>query len=579
MCGIAGIWTTKDFPPDQGPDVGPMTRILAHRGPDEEAIWREGPVQLGVRRLRVIDLVTGSQPMFNEDRSIVVVFNGEIYNFKQLRAELEADHEFRTNSDTEVIVHAYEQWGVDCLQHFNGMFAFALYDGQRLLVARDRIGEKPLYYSLRPEGLFLASEVKSLLTQFQSEPEIDEHFWTFDAAVGERSLFKGIKTLPPAHYLLFDGKRLEERRYWDLLDQGDPIKDEQQAVDELRWLLEDSVKLRMIADVPVGMFLSGGLDSALIACLSGPQLAYSCHFPLGEAFAEIEYARMVARHAKIELVEVTPTPDEMREMLPKIVWNLDMPIATASPLGEFSLARKARERVKVILGGQGADETFGGYVRYLLMNLEHEMSRAPQLSSYHDLARYFWSENTFRDPAHRYFELISRSSTGPGEPRELIERLFSNHTGIVDRMGYADLHVGLPSLLQMNDRAASAYGLENRCPFLDHRIVEFGFRLPNQMKIDGFSTKVLLRKVARGIVPDPVIDRKDKKGLVVPFHRWLTGELSVWARELIESLHARIEPGGREQRGQFDRHSYTLVCLELWFRNFFPDWRFKPSSE
>jgi len=572
MCGIAGIWSPGG-PDNNNFDVEPMTRILAHRGPDEEAFWRGDHVQLGVRRLRIIDLVTGSQPMFNEDRSIVVVFNGEIFNFQDLRDELKDRHEFKTKSDTEVIIHAYEEWGTDCLQHFNGMFAFALYDGERLFIARDRLGEKPLYYADRTDGFLFASEVKSLLTQIDSAPDLDEMFWAYDTAVGQGSLFRGIKTLPPAHYLVYDGKRLEVKRYWDLVDLGEPIHDEKRAVKELRELLEDSVRLRMIADVPVGMFLSGGLDSALIACLSGPQLAYSCHFPLGPAFDEIEYARAVAKRANIELVEITPDFSDMRDGLKKIIWNLDMPVATASPLGEFALAKAASERVKVILGGQGSDETFGGYVRYLLMNLEHSMATAPQLASYHDLARYFWSENTFTEPANRYFQLISRSDTGPGEPRDLVHRLFSRHKGLVDRMGYADLHLSLPSLLQMNDRAASAYGLENRCPFLDHRVVEYGFRMSNNLKIDGFTTKSVLRKVARGLVPDEVIDRKDKKGLVVPFHRWITGELSVWSRELIDSLKNRIELGGKQNRGEFDRHTYTLVCLELWFENFFPEYR------
>ena len=571
MCGIAGIW---------GPgDIDSMVQIMRHRGPDADGFYpsrtateRDAPFRMGMRRLNVIDLKTGFQPIYNEDRSIAVVFNGEIYNFQDLRRDLEKKgHRFATRSDTEVIVHAYEEWGIDCVKQFNGMFAFCVYDGKRIFLARDRIGEKPLFYARRGRHFYFASEIKALLTQFESAPRIEADFWFFDGPVEDQTLFEGIYQLRPAHRMVWDGKTLAIDRYWELTEEEGTRK-EASYIEELRWLLNDSVRLRLISDVPVGLFLSGGLDSAVIACLARPDRVYSCNFPLGEKFDELAYARIVAKQIKAEMTVVRPTAADFREHFPKVLWNLEQPIATASTIAEYLLAREATKKVKVILGGQGADEIFGGYIRYVLMTLEDRLATDPAVRNYRDLMRFFWNPTMFADPARRYYELIKRVPGEDGEQLGRIRRHFERFRMPVNQVGYTDMILSLPALLTMNDRASAAFGLENRCPFLDHRIVEFAFRLPQGLKIREFRTKWILRQAVRGIVPDAIIDRTDKKGLVVPFHQWLTKDLRAWARALVRSLAERIELPADGGRGEFDRGLYTRVSLELWFRNFFPNY-------
>lgn len=567
MCGIAGIWGKGD--------IKEMTRVLRHRGPDEEGFFEADAVKLGSRRLKVIDLVTGRQPIVSEDGKTAIVYNGEVFNYKELRAELAKEYTFTTQTDTEVVLHAYRKWGKDCISRFNGQFAFAIYDGEKLFCARDRMGEKPFYYAQNENGFYLASEIKALVTQVKSAPRIDETFWVFDCVLPPNTLFEGIFELPPAHSLTFDGKNTHIEQYWRIPNGDGVDRTENDLVDELRALIEDAVRLRMAADVPVGLFLSGGLDSAVMAGSVRPQDVFTCRFPLGEAFDEYEYAKVMADHVHARQHIVTPTAEMLRDKLGHIIYSLDQPIATASTISEFSLAEKASEHVTVVLGGQGADEIFGGYLRYLFMNIEADLAQRPELANYYPLARFFWHENMFGDPAERYYHLIRRAEIA--DPTPYIDRLRSCFSSpkrsLTDCMGLADIQFSLPSLITMNDRAAAAFGLENRCPFLDHRIVEFAFRLPAKWKIHDLTTKRILRKAAAGLVPDRIINRRDKKGLVVPISQWLAGPLNNWATELEQSLAARkIKIPPTTARGEFDRGRYTRICLELWLREFFPDW-------
>jgi len=565
MCGIAGFWGKGE--------ISDATEILYHRGPDASGTARLGPVSLGNRRLKVIDLKTGQQPMTNEDGRLTVVFNGMIFNYRELRRELEGKHRFATQSDTEVILHAYEEWGEKCLDRFIGMFAFALWDGKELFLARDRMGEKPLYYST-PRGAVrfaFASEIKSLLTLVDAAPDLGDDFGTLEAAVGERTLFKGIFTLLPGCFLRYDGKRVKVERYWEIPSFDGPYQKEEHYVEKLRWLLEDAVRLRLRSDVPVGVFLSGGLDSSLIACLARPDVVFSCHYPYGPRYDEFEHARTVAQHIGARQVVVQPSAVDFRRDYPRILWHLDQPIATASSIGEFSLAQAASRHVKVVLGGQGADECFGGYVRYLMMTTEQDLGNREELRHYLPLARFFWNSQMFTDPARRYYQLTRRSGGEDDPGLDRIRDAFERHAHLVDQIGRADIELSLPSLITMNDRAAAAWGLENRTPFLDHRIVELAFQLPPELKIREMQQKVILRKVARGLVPDSVIDRKDKKGLTVPIQNWLEKELKSWARSTVTSLlkrplYRRIPKEGAS-RGEFDRRLYSLISLELWYRN------------
>ena len=526
-------------------------------------------MQLGVRRLAVIDLVGGHQPLSSVDGSHWIAYNGEVFNYVELRRELvAAGHRFRTETDTEVVVAAYREWGPACLDRFIGMFAFAIWDGHTLFLARDRLGEKPLFWTRDGERLLFASEIKSLLCEVEPVAQVDDRFAVLEAPLEPETLFRGIFSLPPGHFLTFDGRDAKVQRYWSIPEGPVDPRPITELRDELRGLLEDAVRLRLRSDVPLGLFLSGGLDSSLLATLARPDKVFTCRLPYGPAYAEDHHASAVARAVGAQQHFATVTPESFRMEFPRILWHLEQPIATASSVAEFALARLARQHVKVAIGGQGADEAFGGYVRYVLMNEEHRLGTAPLLREYQPLARVLWGSGTFGPEADRYFSLIERG-VGSAAVRERARDLFERRGSLIDRMGATDFVLTFPSLITMNDRAAAAYGVENRTPFLDHRVVEFAFRLPAQAKIDGFVTKRILREVARGLVPDSIVDRTDKMGLGVPVGRWLSGELRPWAEDLATSLAKRgIEIRPAADRGAFDRTLFTKVGLELWFRTF-----------
>jgi asparagine synthase (glutamine-hydrolysing) len=560
MCGIAGIWG--------GGDVVAMTRRLVHRGPDDEGFHRDGPVQFGVRRLCVIDRATGHQPLATAEGTHWIAYNGELFNYLELRALLEQrGRRFKTRSDTEVVVTAWAEWGPACLERFIGMFAFAIWDGRVLYLARDRFGEKPLFYARTGGRLLFASEIKALLTEIRPDPNLHAGFFALEAALEPETLFRGVLSLEPGHYLSYDGEALELKRYWALPEGETDARPEEEQAEELRALLEDSVRLRLRSDVPVGLFLSGGLDSSLLAALARPEKVFVCRLPYGDAYDEFPHAQAMALRLGIEPVTVTLTPEDFRREFPRIVWHLDQPIATTSSAAEFALARCAREHVTVVLGGQGSDEAFGGYTRHVLLTEEQRLAEAELFRNYRPLARILWGSEVFGDPAERYATLIRRGGSDGLASR--VRALFARSGSLVDRMGAADFALTFPSLILMNDRAASSYGLENRTPFLDHRVVEFAFRLPQRAKIRDFTTKAILRRVARGLVPDQIVDRQDKKGLGVPVDRWLRNELKPWADELCDGLSRRgIELPKGPERGEFDRGLFTRVSLELWFRTF-----------
>ena len=529
-----------------------------------------------MRRLAVIDIEGGAQPLSNEDGTIHAVFNGLIFNYKELRNDLESRHDFKTRTDTETIIHAYEEYGDTFPEKLNGMFAIAIWDGGRLILTRDRIGEKPLYWYHKGERFLFASEIKSILTQIEAEPVFPESYFSLESSVNDETLFKGVKSLEPGSTLVFDGEKIVKNRYWRLESEDpDTGKPDSYFVKRLRELIEDSVRLRMRSDVEVGLFLSGGLDSSLIACLARPQHVFSCRFPMGERFDELHFAREVADRIDSRMHVISPEPSDFRNSFSDILWHLDQPIATPSSIAEFLLARSAAQFVKVVLGGQGADEAFGGYVRYLFMTIENDLAAVPQLASYRPMARFFWSPSIFDKPATRYAQMLHR---GGGEPPgwliALVEDRFSRGKNLVDSMGICDIDLTLPSLLTMNDRAAAAVGLENRCPFLDHRILEFAFRLPARLKIRDYAGKHILRLAAKGIVPDSIIERTDKMGLVVPVAGWLADELRPWADAEISKLGKLRKnfSAGDSNRGVFDRSRYHALSTALWLNRFVPGW-------
>lgn len=525
-------------------------------------LWGKGNNQ------KMMDILSDEQPIYNEDKSIYAVLNGKIFNYIEIKKELK-NHDFRTETDTEMIIHAYEEFGIDCVNKFNGNFAFAIWDRKSLFLVRDRLGQKFLYYYYKNGRLIFASEIKSILNQVETYPNLTENFMVFETTLDGETLFKDIFSLPAGSILTFDGTNIEIKRYWEIKSCCSVYLSEERYIERLRWLIEDSVRLRLKSKVPVGLLLSGGMDSSLIAYLAKPAYVFSCHYDLGDYFDELRYAQMVANDIGAEHHIVRPTSGDFQRFYEKIIWHLDQPIATASTISAFLLAKEAARSVKVVLNGEGADELFGGYIRYLLMLIEEGLSKICELKNYHSLARHFWNAKMFDKPAERYFELIRRGVPQTDLPLTRVKDVFSRHRHLIDQMCACDIEITLPSLLMMGERVCAAFGLENRSPFLDYRIVEFAFSLPPELKIKEYQTKYILRKVARGIVPDEILKRKDKKGLVTPIFQWFSTDLYEWSKGLVNSFRKRgidIRPG--VSRDEYDRYLYTLVSLELWFRIF-----------
>ncbi len=571
MCGICGILRHDDLSVS-GDDLSAMNRVLAHRGPDDDGSYLAGSLGLGHRRLSIIDVAHGHQPLSNEDQTVWVVFNGMIYNYKPLMETLTRyGHRFATQCDTEILVHAYEEWGIRMLDRLNGQFAFALWDGRQLFIARDRMGEKPIYYAATPQAFYFASEIKSLLVHLRPESSIPPDWFVFENTLTDDTLFQGIKELPPAHYMLVDGKAGTPLRYWSIPNEIDESITEVEAVQQLRDLIFDAVTIRLQSEVPVGMYLSGGLDSSIIACIAKPDCVFTSFYDEPGKFDEREFSRAIARHTRAEQIFVTLNPDQVPGLFDDIIYHLDQPISSSSTISSFNLARHARKFFKVVLNGQGADELFGGYGRYVLLHHEVELGRVPFFAQYTPMARRFWNPNIFGDPALRYLELNQRVPPRTSLPADAVRNLFSYHTDILAQMGYTDAVITLQDLIKMDDRGCAHVGLESRSPFLDHRIVEFAFRLPGRYKIRaGGSTKWILREVAREFVPLEIVERKDKMGMVSPVGRWLQNELCTWSQDLVASLRARHLdlPIETPEENEYDRRLHALISLELWFRRF-----------
>jgi asparagine synthase (glutamine-hydrolysing) len=554
MCAIAGIIAKQ---PGRQLAPGRIEEVILaqkHRGPDDTGYYKVENVHLAMARLRIIDVTSGGlAPIVNHDPrgDQVLLYNGEIYNYIELREELTGlGHCFRTDCDSEVLLRSYLQWGQACLDKFNGMFAFVIVDfaNDLLLAARDRAGEKPLYYYESSDEFIFASEIKGILTQIpRPQINITDEYAAFEYMSGEATLFAGIKCLPPGHKLLYrgigqglKGKRLSE--YWNVMDNVCEI-DPGKAVDRFDELLNDSVRLRRRADVPMALYLSGGLDSGLLAYIARPSVCYSCHFPYGEKYDELAYAREIAADIETEHIVVQPTAEDFQQYLPFIMYHLDMPVGSFSMFPLFMLARRASERVKIVMSGEGADELFAGYARYLILVREQELYEVPELRLYKPLLSGYLGSTL-----DRFARLLNRGSVPDNAVKSVIARHFEEFENLIHAMGYTEFKSLLVSLLQMEDRSAAAFGLENRSPFLDHRLIELAFSIPTDMKIRGSTLKWILRQVAARYLPKKVLDRRDKMGLVFPANLWFN-----WS--------------GR--RGEFDRQFYNELCMKVWRDVFF----------
>ena len=618
MCGIAGY--AGHHPPD-APTLRRMCDTLTHRGPDEDGYHLGDGVALGMRRLSIIDLATGRQPVFNEDRTVAIVFNGEIYNFRDLRAALEArGHRFETGTDTECIVHLYEDHGERCVEHLRGMFAFALWDEprRRLLLARDRAGKKPLYYRTTPEGLWFASELKALLVDETLPRTVDSlalhNYLTFGYVPAPQAIISGVRKLPPAHTLLFKDGAATLRRYWRLAYAPKSGLAEAEAAEALHDLVWEATRLRLVSDRPLGAFLSGGVDSSLVVAAMAEQTTEPVKtFSIGfddARFDERRYARLVAERFSTNHQELVVHPD-IAELVPRLTWHYDEPFADSSAIPSFYLAEMARRQVVVALNGDGGDESFGGYDRYVAQRLASRIQVGETLSRVGRRAVGVLPSGQHRSQLRRAKRFLTFALTPPGsryaevmasftnadkeelysdEMREAMEgvdsydllaRAFagSGATDPVDAAMDADVQTYLPGdLLVKMDIATMANSLETRSPLLDHKVMEFAASLPASMKVRGRTGKWLLKQVGRGVLPEAVLDRP-KMGFGVPVASWLRRELRDLAHDSLCDQTARSRPyfepatvdrllEEHEAGADHSRKIWTLLCFELWHRRF-----------
>ncbi len=624
MCGICGVtWTDAHRPVD--PVVfDRMTDVLSHRGPDDRGVWRDRGVALGFRRLSIIDLAGGGQPMSNEDGLIWIVFNGEIYNFQSLRHRLEGlKHTFRTTSDTETIVHLYEEEGPECVKRLRGMFAFAIWDGRerRLVIARDRLGVKPLVYRLEPGRLAFASELKSLLQMPDMPRELDptalDHYLALQYVPHPRTIFRGIAKLPPAHYGVWRDGEFTTHRYWELDFNREEPKSEQEYREQLRATLTEATRLRMIADVPLGAFLSGGVDSTITVGLmqqaaDRPVKTFSIGFPVAD-FDETPYARLAAEHLKSDHHEFRVEPNCV-EILPRLIWHYDEPFADSSAIPTYYVSQMTREHVTVALTGDAGDELFAGYPRYRAVKLAEYFDRLPaalraviasplwqklpasvrQKSKRRQLKKLLAH---LRDtPERRYlrwitiFDEVARADLYDDglvakldvDPAEFLLGSYarSRKRDIVSRTSFVDIETYLPcDLLTKVDIASMANSLECRSPFLDHHVVELAVRMPVGLKMPRLTGKQILKQAFADLLPREIV-RRPKMGFGVPLDSWFRGELAAYLSDVLLDPRTLGRGYFRPEvvrrlvddhvAGQWD-HSYrlwSLLVLELWHRTY-----------
>lgn len=625
MCGITGFINADGAPADRA-ILERMNRAITHRGPDEDGFYINENAAMAMRRLSIIDLASGKQPIFNVDRTKAIVFNGEIYNYQELRADLEQrGHTFYTRSDTEAIIHLYDEHGVDCLKYLRGMFAIAIWDERErsLFLARDRVGKKPLLYSHRPDGsLVFGSEFLAMLEHPSISREADhaalDAYMSFLCVPAPMTAFKEIRKLEPGHWLVWKDGKITTRRYW-LPDFSKKIKiGESDAIEETTRLLRESTKLRMISEVPLGAFLSGGVDSSTVVALMAelsdrPVKTFSIGFE-EQDFSELKYAKRVAEYVGAEYNEFIVRPNAL-EILPTLVEHYGEPYADSSAIPTYYVSKETRRHVTVALNGDGGDESFAGYERYMAMELAEMYHRIPRpLRKYliefpinslpsselkktriRDVQRFLISAN--EPVVERYFRWMSTfkpavkpelytaefaASVANSRSIDVLGRWFdqANGLGILDSTLLTDQMTYLPNdLLVKVDIASMANSLEARSPFLDHNVIEFAASLPESLKMNMMRPKYLLKKVAARLVPREVIYRR-KMGFGVPVGRWLRGEMSGFLRDVLlsdKSLNRGIIRPDAMRRyvdehieGKFD-HSFqvwTLLMMELWYQRF-----------
>jgi len=621
MCGIAGFFSPDGLDANAARRATTMRDVLTHRGPDGAGLWLDGHAALAHRRLSIVDLQSGQQPMANERGTVWVVFNGEIYNHADVRHHLEGKgHQFRTQSDTEAIVHAYEEWGDDCVHRFRGMFAFALWDTQqrRLLLARDRVGVKPLYYAELPGGqIVFGSEIKAVLAHGDVprdwRPEGLDSYLTLLYVPAPDTIYRAVRKLPAGHVLVAQRGSTHVRRYWDVqfTDDGDDAR-EDEYLERLDHLLRDAVKSQMVSDVPLGAFLSGGIDStAVVAYMAEasdrPVVTASVGFGHNR-YDELEHASVVANHLGCQHHPLTVTPD-VADLLPKLAWHLDEPFADSSAVPTYYVSAAARQLVTVALSGDGGDELWAGYPWHRVERLEarardalgpaaslagrlaHALPlsmkgaralRHLALSPAHACAVKHEYNQFDVEAKHRLYAYDFGHALAGSDPLAPFRRAYAacRSSDSLDRTMYVDLNTYLvDDVLTKVDKMSMAVSLEARVPLLDHQLIEFAATVPSSLKLRGRTSKYLLRRVLERRIPRAILERP-KHGFEAPINEWLRGPLAPMAADLL--LDRRLGERGlfrpreverlwQEHRSRRANHSHRiwqLLMLELWFREF-----------
>ncbi|HWP27384.1 MAG TPA: asparagine synthase (glutamine-hydrolyzing) [Xanthobacteraceae bacterium] len=625
MCGIAGFVSLTGAPlRHPAAVVAAMSAAIAHRGPDGEGRWisTRGNVGLAHRRLAIIDLsAVAAQPMHGPNGA-AITYNGEVYNYLELRSELGANWQFQTRSDTECILASYEAYGDSFVERLRGMFAFALWDEkrQRLVCARDRFGIKPFYYAIVDGTLYFASEAKALLPflpDISTDSDALAEYLTFQYTISDKTLFRHIYQLLPAHLLVVQNGRFEIRRYWDVHYDIDWDHRPEFFERRIRELLSESMALHLRSDVPVGAYVSGGTDSTLVAVLAAKaeqrnRLGFHGRFTDYPGYDESAYAKLAAESSAITLHVRDISAEDFTSRIGEVIRSLDFPVAGPGAFPQYMVSELASKHVKVVLGGQGGDEIFGGYARYLLAYFEQCIKAAidgtykngnyvvtiesivPNLGllrEYKPMMREFWRSGLFDDLEARYFHLIDRSSDMADEVDwraldkkrvyEAFREIFNSgenvgHEAYFDKMTHFDFKCLLPALLHVEDRMSMAHGVEARVPLLDHPLVEFAATVPADVKFAGGDTKHLLKRALGSELPAPIVKRRDKMGFPVPLKEWFGNELRAFVQDLFGSRAAQTRPfmnpkavlANFQHEAKFSRKTWGLISLEIWHQTF-----------
>lgn len=628
MCGIAGWINLKQSDTKDHTEavLHSMCETILHRGPNSEGLWLDDTVALGMRRLSIIDLHTGDQPVFSEDKSVIVMMNGELYNYREVRADLEKKgHKFITKSDTEILPHLYEEYGEDLVDHLNGMYAFSLWDTRKkkLIIARDRFGEKPLYYGVFDGKLLYASEPKAILAHPSVKPELNldalRHYLSYDYVPAPHSIFKGISKLPSAQVMTVENGEIKTRRYWNLtFAKNGNIPSFDRAAIELRELLSDAVRMRLVADVPLGVLLSGGVDSSTIAAFSAQHATETVKtFSIGfteDSFDETKYARQVAAHLGTDHHEEILSVAKAAELISDIGGWLDEPLSDGSLIPTYLLARFVRKHVTVALGGDGGDELFAGYPMYYAhkvaklyssvpgfvrsgliepvvrslpvstknLSFEYKAKRFVRASKYDAITRHhsWFGSFTLDEQKQLLTEDALTGSSGDiyADAKEMLK--ICDADSEIEQMQYLDMNFYMAEdILTKVDRASMAVSLETRAPFLDPRVGQFAASLPLDYKLRGSKGKHILKKSVEGLLPANILHRS-KKGFGIPIAEWLKTLLNPLMHEMlapdllkdqglfesdyVQKLIAEHEKGVASHHKQL----WTLLVFQLWQQNF-----------